>query len=447
MHLIESFVSNPVKVTVGVLLISLFGVVALERMPMQLTPEVQTPTITVETSWTGASPQEVEREITLEQEEQLKSVEGLKKMSSESSDSRSRIILEFLVGTDMDEALLKVNSRLQQVREYPEEADQPVISTANSDNRPIAWFILSARRPSDEQLVEFQGRHTKLAEAIQEIRETHSVGLGLLRLRVLARQHPEIHEVLPPDLDVTKLRRFAENEIESQFERVPGVSQSSVFGGLEHELQVVVDPEKLASRQITIADVLRVLRSQNKDTSAGDFSEGKRRWVVRTLGQFRDPAEVRDQLLVVQDGAPIYVRDVAEVKLGFKKATGVVRRLGESSISLNCIRESGANVLEVMAGLREANREINQRILEPRGLQLSQVYDETDSIYSSIALVRQNIFLGGALTMIVLMVFLHLDVRSLLAVPLVVAAALAATYISPWFAVPGLLLLLSLIHI
>ena len=120
-----------------------------------------------ETRWTGASPQEVEREITLEQDEQLKSVEGLKKMSSESSDSRSRIILEFLVGTDMDEALLKVNSRLQQVREYPEEADQPVIATANSDNRPIAWFILSARRPSDEQLVEFQGRHPKLAEAIQ----------------------------------------------------------------------------------------------------------------------------------------------------------------------------------------------------------------------------------------------------------------------------------------
>ena len=444
MHLIASFVSNPVKVTVGVLLISLFGVVALERMPMQLTPEVQTPTITVETRWTGASPQEVEREITLEQEEQLKSVEGLKKMSSESSDSRSRIILEFLVGTDMDEALLKVNSRLQQVREYPEEADQPVISTANSDNRPIAWFILSARRPSDEQLVEFQGRHPKLAEAIQEIRETHSVGLGLLRLRVLAREHPEIHEVLPPDLDVTKLRRFAENEIESQFERVPGVSQSSVFGGLEHELQVVVDPEKLASRQITIADVLRVLRSQNKDTSAGDFSEGKRRWVVRTLGQFRSPEEVENQLLVVQNGVPIYVRDVAEVQLGFKKSTGVVRRFGESSISVNCIRESGANVLEVMEGLRQANREVNRRLLEPRGLQLTQVYDETDYIYSSIALVRQNIFLGGALTMIVLMVFLHLDIRTLLAVPLVVAAALASTYVSSWFAVPGLLLLVGI---
>ncbi len=443
MQLIEFFIRNPVKVTVGVLLMSLFGVVALYRMPMQLTPEVQIPTITIETRWPGASPQEVEREITLEQEEQLKSVEGLKKMSSESSDSHSRISLEFLVGTDMAEALLKVNSRLQQVREYPEDADQPVISTANSADRPIAWFILSARRTSDEQLASFAGRHPDLAERIEAIRASHSEGLGLFRLRSMAREHPEVSELLPPDVDVTRLRRFAENEIESRFERVPGISQSNVFGGLEQELQVVVDAEKLAARQITIADVHRVLRGQNKDTSAGDFSEGKRRWVVRTLGRFRDIDEVLDQLLVVHNGAPIYVRDVAEVRLGFKKATGIVRRLGESSISLNCIRESGANVLEVMEGLREATRRVNADVLDPLGLQLSQVYDETDYIYSSIALVRQNIFLGGSLTMIVLMVFLHLNIRTLLVVPVVVAAALAATYISPWFAVPGLLILIG----
>ena len=322
MHLIESFIRNPVKVTVGVLLVALFGVVALERMPMQLTPEVQTPTITIQTRWPGASPQEIEREITLEQEEQLKSVEGLKKMSSESSDSRSRITLEFLVGTDMDEALLKVNSRLQQVREYPEDADQPVISTANSDDRPIAWFMLSARRSSDEQLAEFQARHPKLASRIQAIRESHSVGLGVFRLRAMAEEHPEVRELLPPDVDVTRMRRFAENEIESRFERVPGISQSSVYGGLEEELQVIVDAEKLAARQITIADMLRVLRGQNKDTSAGDFSEGKRRWVVRTLGQFRDPEDVKNQLLVVQNGAPIHVGDVAE---------GAVERLDAGS--------------------------------------------------------------------------------------------------------------------
>ena len=117
MNLVASFVNNPVKVAVGVLLVMLFGSIALDRMPMQLTPEVQTPTITIETRWPGASPQEVEREIVQEQEEQLKGVEGVNKMSSECMDSMGRITLEFAAGTDMAEALLKVNTRLQQVRE------------------------------------------------------------------------------------------------------------------------------------------------------------------------------------------------------------------------------------------------------------------------------------------------------------------------------------------
>ncbi len=145
MSLIEFFVKNPAKVSVGVLLLVLFGWVAFTRMPMQLTPEVQTPTITVETRWPGASPQEVEQEIVIEQEEQLKGVEGVTKMSSESTDSAGRIIIEFLVGTDMQKAVVDVIGRLEQVREYPVDADKPVISTANANDRPIAWFILSAR--------------------------------------------------------------------------------------------------------------------------------------------------------------------------------------------------------------------------------------------------------------------------------------------------------------
>ena len=171
MQLIGSFVRNPVKVSVGVLLTALFGLVALDRMPMQLTPEVQRPTITVETRWPGSSPQEVEREIILEQEEQLKTVEGVVRLLSESADSRGTITLEFQVGTNMDEALLKVNSRLQQVPEYPEDADQPIISTSNSSDRPIAWFIFSARQPNDEELVAFQQKHPQLADKIEPVRK------------------------------------------------------------------------------------------------------------------------------------------------------------------------------------------------------------------------------------------------------------------------------------
>src|SRR4051812_31426608 len=156
MHPIEAFVRNPVKVWVGVLLVTLFGAVAWSRMPMQLTPEVQTPMITIETRWPGASPQEVEKQIVQEQEEQLKSVEDVTKMSSESMDSMGRITLEFVVGTDLDVAVTKVSKRLDQVPVYPEDADKPVISTASSSDSPIAWFILSVKMRPIEEFRAFQ---------------------------------------------------------------------------------------------------------------------------------------------------------------------------------------------------------------------------------------------------------------------------------------------------
>lgn len=434
MKLIDFFVTNPAKVIVGVLLMALFGAVALLRMPMQLTPEVQTPTITIETRWPGASPQEVEQEIIVEQEEQLKGVEGLTKMSSECSDSIGRITLEFLVGTQMQQSVVDVIGRLEQVPEYPEDADKPVISTANANNSPIAWFILSPRYPTAESFAAFEAKYPALKEQLARVRQSNNEGLGMMRLRLLAKEHEQVAELLPPpDLDVTKLRRFAEDEIESRFERVAGISQSNVIGGLEDELQVVVDPEKLAARQITVADVRRVLRGQNEDTSGGDYWEGKRRWVVRTLGQFRQPEQVEQQLLAIRDGNPVYVRDVAEVQLGYKKADGLVRRFGESSIAVNALRETGANVLDAMAGLQAVNQELNAGLLKSEGLQLTQVYDETEYIYSSMTLVQENIFVGGALTMIVLMIFLHLGLRTLIAVPLIVATSLAAAYVSPWF--------------
>ncbi|MBI1346322.1 AcrB/AcrD/AcrF family protein [bacterium] len=433
MSLVESFVVNPVKVTVGVLLVAMFGIIGLFSMPMQLTPEVQIPTLTIETRWPGASPQEVEQEIIQEQEEQLKSVEGVTKLSSESKDSSGTITLEFAIGTNMEEALLKVNSRLQQVPAYPENADQPVISTSNSSNSPIAWFILSARLPDDAAFDKFSSEHPELVEPLERVRHCHNPGLAMLRLRNLADEHPEAKALLPTIEDVTKMRRFAEDYIEATFERVNGVANSNVIGGLEDELQVVVDPELLAARQLTIGDVRAVLRGQNEDTSGGDFWEGKRRWVVRTLGQFRSPEQVERQLLAVRDGKPVYVSDVASVQMGYKKPDGLVRRFGSSSIAINCLREDGANVLDVMDGLRETNDRLNNGILKTRGLELTQVYDETEYIYSAIGLVRENIFLGGALTMTVLMIFLHLNHRTLVLAPAILASGVASVYISPWF--------------
>src|SRR3990172_5473586 len=253
MRVVEAAIHNPVKIAVGVLLGALFGVLSVLRIPVQLTPEVATPQITVETRWPGASPQEVEREIIEEEEEQLKSVEGVRKMSAEAMDSWARITLEFKIGTNVNAALLRVANRLDQVREYPEDVDEPVISTANLSDRPIAWLMLKAL-------------------------PGHS------------------------DVDVAKMRSFAEDFVEARLERVPGVANSNILGGRQKELQVIVDPQKLAARRVTIDELRLALVMQNKDTSGGDFWEGKRRYVIRTLGQFTDPKQ-GENVIVRRDGA------------------------------------------------------------------------------------------------------------------------------------------------
>ncbi|MCA9317889.1 MAG: efflux RND transporter permease subunit, partial [Planctomycetes bacterium] len=145
--------------------------------------------------------------------------------------------------------------------------------------------------------------------------------------------------------------------------------------------------------------------------SGGDIWEGKRRYVIRTLGQFRSPEQVSNTIIARQASEPVYLRDIAEVKLGYKKPDGVVQRYGTSVISLNAMRESGTNVLTVMEGLKETVRQLNEGVLKDRDLQLTQVYDETEYIHSSIGLVTDNIVEGGILTFIVLLVFLR-SVRS-----------------------------------
>ncbi len=357
MKLIRTSVERQVGVTVGVLLVVLFGLVSLFRTPIQLTPEVSRPEITVETVWTGASPEEVEKEIVQRQEDELKSVEGIEEMKSESRDSSGRIVLTFTPGTDMDAALLKVSNRLNQVRNIPDEAERPVISTVNTDDRPIAWFILKPAPDNPRPIYTYQ--------------------------------------------------IFVEDYVKARFERVPGVARSNIFGGRERELQVVVDPEKLAAYGLTLGELIGVLDSENVNISAGSFDEGKRRYIVRTLAELTTPEEVEEIALQTAAGGRIFVGDVADARFGYERATVSVRQNADPAIAVNVQRESGTNVLEVMAGLRVALKELNEGVLAEEGLSLKQVYDETDYINSAIDLVQQNLWVGGLLAVVVLLLFLR----------------------------------------
>ena len=407
MNLISIFVHNPVKVTVGVILLLLFGILSVFTMPMQLTPEVEVPTLTIETAWPGASPEEVEKQIIHEQEEQLKSVEGVRKMTSESMDSMGRITLEFPVGIDVSEALLKVNTKLSQVASYPEDVDEPVINTSNAANRPIAWLILGERVPTRAEKDACVEKNPDLKPILDKVYATRNEGLMMHRLKELAEREPRIKAWMPKDRDVTTLRKFAEDSIESAIERVDGVSNANVLGGREEELQVVVNPEHLAARGLTMNDIRLALRGQNEDTSGGDYWEGKRRYVVRTLGQFRSPEQVENAIVARRDGVPVYVRDIAKVVEGYKKPDGIVKRFGTTCIAINVQRGVGENVLDVMKGVRAATKNLNEEILRNNELQLVQVYDETDYIYSAMNLVSDNLFWGSIFTFVTLLVFLR----------------------------------------
>jgi HAE1 family hydrophobic/amphiphilic exporter-1 len=381
MNVIQSAIRYPVTTTVGVLFIILFGVVALLRLPIQLTPDVTKEEITVNTRWHGASSHEIEREIIDEQEEQLKGVQGLERMFSESSFGSGKIILRFPAGTDTDASLLLVSNRLNQVKEYPEETDEPVLSSADSAGSAIAWFIFEALENN------------------------------------------------PVPID--KMYDYAEDVIKARFERVSGVAASNVYGGREREMQVLVDPAKLAARSLTWLALARALDQENRDFSAGDFDEGKRSYVVRTVGEYQAPSDIESVIIARRNGAPVYVRDVASVKLDYKDLTNVVRQSGRPSIAVNAVRQPGANVLEIMDGLREAVRELNEGRLNPRGFKLYQVYDETDYIYSSLSLVQQNLLVGSLLAVMMLYLFLRTGSTTLV-IGLAIPISIMGTFIALW---------------
>lgn len=363
MNLIRLAIERPIAVVAMTLMIVLFGVIALRAIPVQLAPDVDRPVINVSTFWPGAAPAEIEREIVNRQEEVLAGLEGLEELSSSSTDSSGNVRLEFAVGTDMDKALLLVANRLDRVSDYPDEALEPALQTAGADDNPIAWFILT-RKPGNTKPI-------------------HTYG------------------------------EFAEDVIAERFERVAGVGLVNVYGGTERELQVILDPYRMASFGLGIGETLAALRAANVSASAGDLDEGKRRYVVRTEGELADPESVRAVLLksyvdpVSGRRTRVTVGDVAELRFAYTEPGARIRNLANPSIAINAVRETGANVIETMRGLREAVAELNAGALPREGLQLKQVYDETIYIDSAIALVQQNIWVGGALAAMILMLFLR----------------------------------------
>ena len=358
MGIIRFAIDNPTKIAVGVILLVLFGLLSTFHIGVQLTPDVDRPVITVQTNWSGASPQEIETEIVDRQEEKLKNVPTLLKMTATCSEGRASIKLEFPVGVDKDIAFRNVSDKLRQVSDYPQEVDEPVV-TPTDDNmaQTIAWLILYSR---DGQ-------------------------------------------------DVSELKTFIVDNVKPILERADGISEVSVYGGREREIQIEIDPFKLAARGLTFRDVESALRGQNTNVSAGTVAQGKLEYTYRTIGEYLTLGDIEDTVIAYQQGGPVLVRDVARAINGFKKPVSFVRSKGRAVMALPARRTTGANVIVAMRNLRKQLEIVNREVLGPRGLglELTQVYDETTYIWSAIGLVVKNIFLGGFLAIAVLILFLR----------------------------------------
>lgn len=387
MDLIHYSIQKPVTVSVGVLLLLLFGLISLSQIPIQLTPTLETTVVSVTTTWEGASPQEVEREIVREQEEMLKGIQSLQRMISSSEQGEGRITLEFALGTTKEAALRETSDKLREVRQYPDNADQPVVAARNPADRDyIAWVVVTCTDPA---------------------------------------------------YDVRQLYDFFDDRVRPELERVEGIGEIFILGGWEKEAHIKVDPHKLAQRSISPTQLAGALRTQNSNASAGQLVEGRLDVRVRSIGRFEHLHEI-EQTMLSRPGEPVVrVKDVAAVSIGYKDPNRIVRNKGRVVLAINAQREVGSNVIEVMEGFRATLRDVRDNALPieaaRRGIkgeiQMEQVYDQTVYIHQAVDLVLSNLWMGGILATGVLLLFLR-SVRSTLVIALAIPTSVIGTFLA-----------------
>jgi len=345
--------------TVIVLIIMVLGVSAAYRIPVQMIPDLDVRTISVITSWPGATPQDIEKEIILEQERYLSSVPNLVRMKSLAETARANIQLEFPFGIDINETMIAVSNALSQVSTYPENVNQPrLISSSFSENA----FMYYAVTP------------------------------------VAGNPH---------NLDMHMVTDFIDDEVRPRMERVQGVSSVRLRGGAERQIQIHVDPEKLANRGLSLTDVRTAIRERNHDTSAGDLNEGKRRYLIRTVGRFKDIEELKQLIVLHGNNTDIRLEDVAEVKLGHYEVSGVAIVNNEPALTLAVRRESGSNVISIKQSMIEVVEDIRLNQLESNGLTINLIGDDVRYVEASVDNISRNLLLGGILATLILFLFMR----------------------------------------
>jgi HAE1 family hydrophobic/amphiphilic exporter-1 len=371
-------IEKPVTVIVGIILVVLFGWIGLTSLPYQLSPTVIEPEITVRTTWSGATPYEIEREIIEEQEKVLKGIPGLVEMESTSSNSGGTITLKFSIGTEVDGVLLRVSNKLDEVRSYPENVDKPVISATGAATSPVIWMVLKTLEGNPNSTYTY--------------------------------------------------RTYFENNIRQYLERTNGVADLFIGGGIAKEMHIIVKPERLAAFGLTIADLINILRTENINISAGTLGVGRRDYRIRAVAEFKSPEDIENIVIRSTGFQRIKVADVAAVNFGYEKINAAMLHGGKEGIAIGIKPEPNANILELSDRVEEVVNWLNTEKLATEKIYLDWVYDQRRYIRGAISLVRQNILLGGTLAVIVLLIFLR-SLTSTIIVATAIPISIIGTFI------------------
>jgi HAE1 family hydrophobic/amphiphilic exporter-1 len=351
MSLPRTAIERPVTMFMLSGVIVLLGTISLLKLPVDLMPELQSPSISVRVNYPGVGPREIEESITRPLEQAVAAVAGLEQINATSQEGSSNIRLNFAWGTNLNVAADDVRSRIDRVRgRLPEDADPPIVFKFDSTSFPIFFTVV-------------EGNYS----AVQ-------------------------------------LRDIAENTLAQRLERVPGVAAVSVMGGLRRQIRVELSREKITALGLSVDRVINLLRTENQNLPLGEVDEGDLTYLLRSPGQFQSLDEIASLVVMTRGGVPVYMRDIAEVKDTTEDVRNVMRVNGKPGVRLSVNKQSGENTVAICALLRQEVDRINR---EMSSLRLSITNDSSVFIERSIHAVREAVIVGSVLVVTIIFVFLR----------------------------------------
>ena len=370
MILTDVSLKNRVAVGVLVVLIVITGAYSYLNLPPEAAPDVPIPIILITTAYQGVAPEDVETSVTMKIEKELAGLKGVKEIRSSSAEGMSMIVIEFQPDIIIDDAMQYVRDRIDLAKaELPDDADEPSLKEINISDFPIMMISISG------------------------------------------------------DMSPVRLKMMAD-DMEDAIEQIPGVLNVDVLGALEREIRLEIDRDRLASRNLTIPELLQLIPSENVNISAGGLETEGTRFNVRVPAEFVDPGEVDHLLIAVRDGNPIYLADVAVVHDTFKDRSTYSRLDGRESITVSVQKRAGANIIAISEAVKQIIREAERQA--PAGVAFELTEDQSKHVRNMVLDLENNIASG--LVLVVGMLMLFVGLRSSIIVSLVIPLSMLISF-------------------